>query len=45
MCSRGQILLENPDAIAMMNQNRVGKNVMCPRGSPRDLSLFPGYDQ
>ena len=37
MCSRGQILLEIPDAIAMVTQNWVGKNAMCSRGSPWDL--------
>ena len=32
MCSRGQILLEIPDAIALLTQNLVGKNVMSSRG-------------
>ena len=40
MCSRGLILLEIHDAIAMVTQNWLGKNMMCSQGRPRDLSLF-----
>ena len=41
MCSQGQILLETPDAIAMMTQTWVGKKCDV---FTRDLSLFAGHN-